>query len=349
MNSWLRFDLIAASSAQDYVHHIERRASARLSDLAHHMADTGGPIELMDASFESLVPLWAWFQQQLGLGLPGVPDVARPSRVRFFGFAPDPVDRALFAAEPMSHYLFEIIRTSADDARWVVDTSVPKSTEFQRPVVLANGWSRVPAEQLPSNSASALARRAPGTQEPTRFRDIVDRIYHFTEHEVRFSHSNSILEPLLAQPRIPDDDPSRMVPSAVEAERVNLHPERKAGGGAGEGWVIADRHADVLEPERARPLKEAVLAAELSRLGWHIDGVPVTVSALRDNDSQIVLRDEMALMEPFAFKGRLRLLSIDTVNISDAEFAQMENDLRMAATAVGAHYGESTDFEGTSR
>jgi hypothetical protein len=308
------------------------------------MAATGGPIQLMDARFESLVPLWVWFQEQFRLGLPGIAGDSRSSEVRFFDFPPSPHDRARFAAEPIAHYLFEIIRTSAEDARWVVDTSVPNTTEFQRPVILASGWARVPAETMPSSSASALSRGAAGTLDPTRFRDIADRLYHFTKHKVRFPHAGSILEPLLALPRVPEDDPSRVVPVAREEVRVNLHPDRKSGGGAGEGWVLADPQADALEPEGARPLKEAVLARELSRLGWNIDGAPVTVAALRDNDTQIILRDEMALMEPFAFRRRLRLLSVDTVNISDAEFKQMVRDLRGVAALVGAHFGESDDF-----
>ena len=340
------YEMVSASSAQEYVDHIERRASARLSDLAHHMATTGGPIELMDASFESLLPLWAWFQEQFRLGLPGIPDDARPSEVRFFDFAPSPHDRVRFAAEPISHYLFEIIRTSSEDARWVMDTSVPNTTEYQRPVVLATGWPRVPADQMPTSAASALSRGVPGTEDPARFRNNADRIYHFTKHTVRFPHSGSILEPLLAIPLIPEDDPSRTVPTAREQDNFELNPDRSPGGGGGEGWALADSRTNLVEPERARPLKEAVLARELSRLGWHIDGAPVTMAALRDNDSQIVLRDEMALMEPFVFKGRLRVLSIDTVNISDAEFEQMEADLRAVASMIGARFGESEEFVG---
>ena len=338
----LRFDLISASSAQEYVDHIVRRAPARLSDLAHHMASTGGPIEEMNGSFESLVPMWRWFLAQHELGHPGIPDDARPSMARFLNYSPSVEDRPKYAAEPIAHYLFEIIRTSEVDARWAADNSAPRTADFQRPTVLAPGWVPVPAEAMPFNAVGALVREVPGAAEPARFRDRAELLYRFTDHKVQFPNDGSILVPLLDLPRVAADDPSRVVPSATEEERVDLHPDRNAGGG--DGWILADRRADMSEPETARPLDEAVLAEALSKRGWHLDGASVTVEALRDNDTQVVLRDELALLEPFVADGRLRMLGVDMLNISNAELAEIEKDLHALAATVGAHFGAPEDF-----
>ncbi|QSB24277.1 hypothetical protein [Curtobacterium sp. 24E2] len=45
-----------------------------LTQLAHWLVATGGPIKALDFTVDSLVPLWAWYVAWYRGGLPGVPD-----------------------------------------------------------------------------------------------------------------------------------------------------------------------------------------------------------------------------------------------------------------------------------
>lgn len=148
--SFVRVSLQAATELRD---HIRAREPFKLQMLARWMRDTGGPLEQMDASFESLVPLWGWFVGQLEADLPTVcagvrasitdpswEDLERQRDFYAYYTARNLMDKAeadsalrsietgrgrrtAYALEPLAHYLRLVVAREHPQAVWEVWTS----------------------------------------------------------------------------------------------------------------------------------------------------------------------------------------------------------------------------------
>lgn len=113
---------LSEAQAEVYRDHVVLRAESRLVDLANWMFDSGGPIGRMDASVESLEPLWVWFRSFRERGFPGVVLADLPSAVAALcpGAKLDPGMRLDYVFEGMAHYIFETCHRLDSSARWIV-------------------------------------------------------------------------------------------------------------------------------------------------------------------------------------------------------------------------------------
>ncbi|HMO11835.1 MAG TPA: hypothetical protein PKB06_10125, partial [Actinotalea sp.] len=100
-----------------------------VAELAQWMVATGGPIEEMDATAESLVPLWEWFVDFVDAGVPGLPEDAVWAR------CPEVDDRLLMrarpAAERVMHYVRLVLEHYQPTAQWTVLAGDPGYAHFQ--------------------------------------------------------------------------------------------------------------------------------------------------------------------------------------------------------------------------
>ena len=96
---------MSAEQAAMYTDHIIRAQEVRLSDLAYSVAATGGPIERLDGSFESLKVFWPWYVDFARAGFPNLHDGLLPAReVR-----QNAETRPNLAAELVEAYVFEVL------------------------------------------------------------------------------------------------------------------------------------------------------------------------------------------------------------------------------------------------
>lgn len=98
------------AQALEFRDHVRDREPFRLQLLARLLRDSGGPIEELDASFTSLVPLWGWFVDFVLAGSPGVDPALVPSWwVDPQDGMESPRDRALAEASRPGAYVGEAV------------------------------------------------------------------------------------------------------------------------------------------------------------------------------------------------------------------------------------------------
>jgi hypothetical protein len=332
---------LSEADALAYRDHVIRRGPARVSDLAHHMAETGGPVELMDASVESLEPFWEWFAGRLSAGLPEVSSRSVPSMVKTLSLtASEFVLKAAYAIEPMSHYLLELISAYSPDAHWDVHELLTSDDgERGTTVVVSSLWRSVSAEEIPLNQVVAALRNDTYRDDRDSFRRVVERILRLDTVSPVAPRPGSILTPYLSLPRVPLGDAVRVPPVVGVEVRVDPHPERESW--SDQGLQVADLDADVDAEDLTviRPLDEGVFAAGLTALGCHRDGAPVTSESLRDEGTQILWRDSLIEIGPVVEGGRLRILNVKPIRLSDAEWDEFEAGITRLAAQHHAQLG----------
>ena len=142
------------AQALEFRDHVRDREPFRLQLLARLLRDSGGPIEELDASFRSLVPLWGWFVDFVRAGCPGVDPALVPS----WWVDPQdgmevPWDRALaemnrpgaYVGEAVDHYVRLVWDRFDPPAVWDIYVSSSSDRErrhyhHQLGMVRSTGW-----------------------------------------------------------------------------------------------------------------------------------------------------------------------------------------------------------------
>lgn len=296
---------LSFSDAQAYCEWVQRREPARLAELVRWLRATDGPIEDLDASVESLVPLWTWFLGFVYAGLPGVEDDAlvgwwtepEPGQAADTGTVPhgwyepppagsgrpDPLARRTqYAGEAIGHYLMLVCRRLDPDAHWVVhrETTAQRAaiSPCQHHTGIAVTGSELVIWDALRNGVSGARDRSPRHVVPTRLRDVF------------FVHRAPELHPG-AQPRgapvlldLPPGavEPPRWTPSALSGEGQTpegstalpaVHPVEPATGVSdglplGEFEMINGPREGLDDPALLTPLDAQALARGLTQLGF---------------------------------------------------------------------------------
>jgi hypothetical protein len=304
------------------------------------MDETGGPVELMDASVDSLEPFWGWYLGRLEDGFPEASHGSTASRIRFLGSlgADDLALRATYAIEPMAHYLLEVIAVYSPEVRWgLYPATYSDDSSLNSTVLLAPEWDCIPAEDMVFNLAVSALQGRPGAGDPSVFRAMLVRRLDLEERPRIAPRSGSILTPYLSLPRVPMDDPARIPPVVGAEPRVDSHPERAPW--SDQGLMVADLEADIENVAGIRPLDVDVFAAGLTALGCHRDGAPVTAAMLRNESTQLLWRDSLIEIGPVVEGGRLRILNVKPIRLSDAEWDEFEAGITRLAVQHHAQLG----------
>src|SRR5690554_1974525 len=78
----VQFHLTSRVQALEFRDYVRAREPFKLQELARRIVASGGSVDDLDASFASLVPLWAWFINFAQAGCPGVDPGVVPARWR---------------------------------------------------------------------------------------------------------------------------------------------------------------------------------------------------------------------------------------------------------------------------
>jgi hypothetical protein len=322
---------ISRADAEAFRDHVVRRSAARLIDLARQMKATGGPIELMDATPASLVPLWEWYLRMVEEDFPGTRDDAVPSVARFLGFEDLPKDllRAGYVAESFEHYLFLITDNVTGDARWEVSSAKSTATiiddETNRAGIVSSANGFLSAQETLFRLALRAIRARPVARDPK----VLENFFRN-----RVSLSDPSLQPryrlleLANEPEVPWDDPVRQPPIRRDAVRVATRSDGPSGFALVIGAIASDPGGDL---PSMKPLNERDVARLLRKLGFREGEAFVTPDALSRGDVQLMDRDGSVIVDCYQADGRLRLFSVEPHGGDEAAWKEVEQQLRRFA------------------
>jgi hypothetical protein len=334
----LLFMELSEAGARRYLDHVIARGPVRLQDLAFHMRDTGGPVNQLNASVESLGPLWEWYLKRFEAGLPEVDPSARPSVAITLNLPmSEEMGRATYAVEPFAHYLFEIIRTFDPHARWDLFPIRSKDDSARNePAILSDIQLAIPAEEIVMNLAYNLIEGRPAVTGKDGFIARFQRLVTITKPAVS-PHSTSILSPLLQLPRVPAEDPARKAPRALTD--ASPQGEDEVGG----NFIIA-RGGDYRELHVGEAINPTALAHWMRDVGIHFDGVPVTDEMLLRPDTQLIYGDSLILLEPLFQEGSFVAVSVEPIHISKPDWMDFASKTESEMKKLGLAFGPSENL-----
>jgi len=340
----MNFDETTLEQATAFHEFFVGAGERRLRDLAWAMRDSP-EIELMDGTFDSLVPLWRWARAQAGLGLPSVPSFARPTAALFLGEPANERDRYDVLGEIVERYMLETALLQNPRLVWAIGI---RSTQDE--------WAHHrTALRTPNGgffTASGVGKqlwRHANQLGPRKRDDMLFLTVTGDYHEgVSTPTGPSMLTPFLGSPPLAWDDPARFPPLASDfGPSAPAVPAREPGGSAvGETELIfAAIGTDVERLERANPLEEAAVAAVLADLGFEAEE-PGLEHWLRAPEAEIVHASGGIMVDVFAHRTRLRALHFELHGSDEDNLAAVA-----AFTALGlrlrARLGSEDDWTNT--
>lgn len=313
--------------AEEHARAIIGQHAARLWDLAHLMAGDGGPVDSMDASLESLIPLWAWYRRFLDAGMPGVSLDARPARGRIVEFGGDRTDidwRVPSTEEMVTSYGFEVVRRAYPHARWaLLDDAIDGDHQATGIDLGAPGWRFVSATSVGSGAGSSYLHGWEDMLRNDRLQEIVELNYFSGSVAAPSPTGVSILTPLLGIPR-PDDSPAtgpvpiytpaltRRVSKARAAKEAEANRTRGDLTFGGE-YVLAAPGAYIDDLENSTPLPTRDIIRILNDHGYTTDdGRRITTRTLTDEHTDLTMPDTASVdISVLTHRGKLRALFAD--------------------------------------
>jgi len=336
--------------------HVRAREPFRLQDLARRMAATGGPVDQMDASFASLVPLWAWFDGFVLDGCPGIdPDDAMPSMLAKADMVPPDSPQwelarryrpASVATEGIEHYLRLVWLRFDPPAHWDVYVTprgarVPDDIHHSTGVVTSTGgfWdmSLVQSIKLSVIEDRMFARR------PEALLEWAVRQEGWSTAPAQ-DRGPSVLVPLL------DADLGPMPPAAAVSPVWDWPKEwwkarpapLPAQPTVGEPMTLwRGRPDDLDEPARLAALPADEVARVLAAAGLvaehgPIDGPGLLASADADGFVELAHPQETIQAQVIVADGAVRAVHVEPLAPSRAQWTALTSALRNLARTTGA-------------
>ena len=350
---------VSLEQAVTFRGHVIAREPFRLRDLAVRMRDTGGPIDAMDTSMASLVPLWEWFVEYASVGCPGVPDDASPSLWPVLGRADrtpeqDATRRRAAAGEGLAHYSRLALARVDPPAPWEVYVQPKRRREADHHstgVRLSNGGF-IFLDNLGYAAEKAL-NGSPRDLSPARLQDLVLLWCPPSFAQVRQEQHPSVLVPYLTADLGPMPEIARLSPVAQwEAEEAAAKaagtPAPPAEPRAGSEMVLARGPGIGLddEPWLLRPLSTETVARGLTAAGFTNDDTDhVPPADLLIDDAQFMHRDGVAVISTLIHDGALRALFLEPVAGDHAQWYLMIASLYDLANDLGARLAPEDEFE----
>ncbi|MFT3796894.1 hypothetical protein [Microbacterium sp.] len=329
----MRFSDVDRSVAEDYLRYVRGTHEVRLWELANWVSATGGAVEVLDGSVESLEPLYVWFKRFVDAGMPGVPDGSAPEESRLLGWSGVDRDqlRQIYGARVLSHYLFDVVRRYRPDTEWTLFIEPPGKMRWD--TNLETGIV-IPLRDGPSWSGilnvgrTLLSQYVDGDKlsvPDDRLRSWAVVAYLLDKQPV-VPPGRSVLTEYVGAPR-PDASPSEgpvptFTPGPIRRETASSVKDDLAAllnatppGGIDDGdWTLAapDATGDL---EEARPLPAGKVLAELNRRGYvTMDGERVTVRHLDEGITELFMPESATVdIALLVSGGKLRAVHADVV------------------------------------
>lgn len=329
----MRFSELDRAVAEDYLRYVRGTHEVRLWELANWVSATGGPVEVLDGSLESLEPLYVWFKRFVDAGMPGVPDGSAPEEARLLGWSGlDPERlRHFYGAEVLTHYLVEVVRRYRPDTEWTLFTApagkMRWSSDQETGIMISLRDGRSWAEVFNVGRALLMqyVERDKLSDPEDRFRSWATSVYVWGERPV-LPPSGSILNRYVGAPR-PDGSTSQGPVPTYTPERIRKETASSVNddlavllnatppGGIDDGdWTLAapDATGDL---EDARPLPAGKVLTELNRRGYvTMDGERVTARGLEEGITELSMPDSATVdIALLVSERKLRAVHADVV------------------------------------
>ncbi len=313
----LFYENLTREQAWDVVRHIEARTPYRLCLLAEIMRDTGGPLAQMDASLESLVPMWEWFEELAVADFPGVPtevpSLYEPTiAAHASASTADWQRRTALLSEGLMHYVELVLRRVDPEARWDLWLQPGRilMEGHQEPVIRLSNGRPIHVTVLVRNLARRY-RKTGVTSGARALHDVIVGELPRTWRRRRRAPQPSVLEPYLSYA---DRTPPAIVtisPLAVLYAPFAPTPTGDASDDVGVELLLAVGPAAGLDdPRHFSPLPVDTVAAVLAELDLtDPDGRPVGPRQLLTDGTQLFSADGTAVVETVVARQALRALS----------------------------------------
>jgi hypothetical protein len=356
----LRFHETTREQADEYFRFAVQSEPWRLRDLAERMRATGGPLESMDGSYGSLIPLWRWLVSYADAGFPGVGPQEIPSwwptPVLFEDDTPDKREAleglrlAGVASEGISYYLRLVLERETGAAPWFVHVWKGRDTDqLHHRTLVEAGDGRIHDLWVARIARGAAEQRAPSRVERRLLATYGPRPAGEAVVEGPFGASVLApyldLDPALEPPEVrvspvvswsrewwPAQSPDRRR-AAASAAPVRVEP-------VGEDMTLAAGPAEGLEvPAMLDPLDGAEVAQAVTAAGFvGPTGRAVLPGDLVGEDVQLGHRDDAALLQVLSWEGTVRALHLEPGNPDAAGWARIVSALGELAARRGARF-----------
>ncbi|WP_024286544.1 hypothetical protein [Cellulomonas sp. KRMCY2] len=350
----IQFAQISFERAVEFRDHVEAREPFFLQELAGWMDATGGPVEGMDASAESLVELWAWFVGFVDAGCPGVATDLLPADQP--DSEPCETSRLSAVAERVNHDVRLVVARYDPPAPWAVLRS-PKGRPphiYQNHTGIQRSDGQVPDFEFVGIISRGLVTGRARTREPDRLLQLVQARYPAVV--LGGVRGESVLAPYLTADLgpVPPQAVSPVLRWLAEPEPP-ARPAPAPPAPAGRGMVkqpqlvvMRGPGAGLEDPRLLEPLDEAVVAAALVDLGYTIEGRrPAPADLTLDEATFTAGADDMWVSElcVAAHDGRLRLVDVNQTVATPEHWDRVVSRLRRLARDLGAALGEPDDLD----
>jgi hypothetical protein len=374
MSGPVEFPELTSEQAAMFGRHVIAREPYLLRELASWMEQTGGPIEQMDGSLESLVPLWTWCIELATVDYLGLVDDQVPATWPELAqdvYAIEPswiaIRRSEVLGDHVAHYIHLVMDRLALGACWDVyrEKRGPYSNLHQQTVVFLPGWNPPGRddidwpvfmfERIGELTVGATTR---GLTDPDRLRRMVARHCPPTLVPGHRQRQASVLEPYLHLDLPPMPPIARVTPALawLGPPEVAGSEHRDSGVEDRGGWeemVLATGPAAGLDgkPWLLAPLPVERVVAAL-RQGGFTDVEATSVLAEEEfthprADSAWIA--EVAHVMTMVHDGALRALHIEPVNPTTRTWEQILAPLRMLALELSANLSPGGDYGQRSR
>lgn len=315
---------------------LDREVGA-LIDLANWLHADGVPLEQMDGSVQSLIPLWVWFKAQVGAGYPA-PEPGRTALGQaFLSVSPDAVPR-LLVGEVLAYYFMQVIRRIDPHARWDVELAYWIS-DYGRPVARWDSGSRDLFGMI-ANVGGQLTRGDLQRERDDAFQTLA--LLVLGDDEALRATGPSILASSLGgvPPRV---DYSAMKieipePEPRVAQKDRAHGEYFLSINLEEQERRDESNETDSGPDGLVPLPTAPLVRFLNEAGFTLNG-PLTEEAVRDAKSYgvtVTHKELWAFAEITVAEGEPRLVMFRAFESTKAEWRGLLKSIRAFAASIGA-------------
>ncbi|WP_029288645.1 hypothetical protein [Cellulomonas sp. HZM] len=352
----MRFHDVPLDQAELFRDHVIAREPYMLRELASWMEQTGGPIELMDASVTSLIRMCDWYLDLARAGFLGLVDDAVPARYPELTLAeqrshPHAVARRLSAAagDRLVHYVRLVWGRLVPESYWGV------YTERRRPfaenlrhqtVVFLPGWHWPDRKDIDwsvfvqDSAGIGFGAMTGAAGESDRLAWSVASSCPRDLRPWQQSRESSVLTGYLEADLPPMPEIARVTP-ALAWVSAPVEPEvRAAGDGEWDEMVLAKGPVGGLEePGLLVPLPVDAVVGALRAAGFvGVDARGVLA------EGEFEHAEGVAHVMTLVHGGELRAVHVEPVSPSESSWEAVLAPLRMLAVDLGANFGPAGDY-----
>ncbi|UZN04802.1 hypothetical protein [Cellulomonas sp. S1-8] len=358
----MEYHQLSSDLAARFCEHVAAREPYMLRELASWMKVTGGPLDAMDASVDSLDELWQWYWDLALADFRGLTDgMAASAFVLPAGEPAEESDalrlqdrlRSEIGADRLVHYVRLVLDRIAPGTYWGVYDAGMIDNLHQQPAVFLPGW---PGTRRHKDGCDVFFGRTGGLvsfhQKHKPFDPgwlhriaLVDAPQGFVpEHQDR---GPSVLRPYLDLDLPPMPDIARTSPLLQWFQNPSPPPtpERRwaPGEDVWEDMILAKGNALGLEDEPwlLTPLPADRVAAALVAGGFE----DVTASVLLTGE-ELDHPEQVARVMTIVHDGALRALHIEAANPTPASWRRLITPLRTLATELDANLVPEGEYPG---